>query len=121
MLGRLTRASRHPPNHRIAKLPRSASSLRNNLVRPHHFIILVLENVAVPDVASGKSFKARDDAGDHIGMRLRGILPSGFVWSGRLGIAGVFYLAAFVVIIGVKIPAVQNLKSHAVQMDGMRV
>src|SRR5579862_8659368 len=39
---------------------------RNNFVRPHHLVVLMFQDVAVPYVASGMAVEGDDDARDHL-------------------------------------------------------
>src|SRR5277367_6702754 len=56
---------------------------RHYIKWPHHFVVLVLEDVTVPHIAAGESFEADDDARDHAGIGADRILPAGFTWFGR--------------------------------------
>ena len=46
-------------------------------VGAHHFVVLVLQDVAVPDVAAHVAFEAYDDASDHAGIGADRVLPAG--------------------------------------------
>src|SRR5580692_2179494 len=55
----------------------------DDVVGAHHFIVLVLEDVAMPDVTPGKTFEANDDSRDHPRIRSHRVFPSSFVRIGR--------------------------------------
>jgi hypothetical protein len=59
--------------------------LRHYLERPHHLVVFVFEDVAVPDVAAGLSVEGNSDAGDHGGVGADGVFPSHLFRGGRLG------------------------------------
>src|SRR3954465_14904006 len=62
----------------------------DQFVGTHHFVVFVLEVMAVPDVFAWLAVEARDDAGDHPGVAAHGVFPAGFVcgrwyrWPGEL-------------------------------------
>ena len=49
----------------------------------HHFIVLVLEQVAVPHVAAGISLERHDDARNRLGVDPHRVLPPQFAGVGR--------------------------------------
>ncbi len=53
-----------------------------------NLIVLVFEDVAVPDVAAGLSLEWNDDARDHGGIGADGVFPSHLFRRGRTGGCG---------------------------------
>src|SRR5512135_3542036 len=61
-------------SHSASGLPRLR---RSDAVRPHHFVVLVLDDVAVPDELAGRR-ERRFDAGDLARQRDDGVLAAAF-------------------------------------------
>src|SRR5581483_1391081 len=98
-----------------------SSLTRDYLVGTHHFVVAMFENVAMPHVAAGESFKAHDDARNHAGIGAHGILPTCLVRLGRN--SGASESEDVLVLIGksIEAPAIENLKSNEMEMNGMGV
>lgn len=61
----------------MSAAPLGESALgRKNLAAAHHSVVLMREDVAVPDVTARISGKRNDDARDRLGVHARGILPA---------------------------------------------
>src|SRR5271155_172055 len=86
-------------------------SHRKHLKGPHHFIVLMFEYVAVPDIAPGVAFERNDDAGDHRGVGADGVLPAHLVCVGRLDGAGVAQRALCLELKGVEASAIEDLEA----------
>src|SRR5277367_4122435 len=80
----------------------------------HHFLCGVLQNVAMPQVASGIAFKTDNDAGHRAPVCTNGIFPAGFVDFGEKRRPGVAYLLRTKVLRRVKALAVENLHAGLV-------
>src|SRR5208283_2800572 len=93
----------------------------HNLVRPHHLVVLVLEDVAVPDVTSGKAFEGHDDSCDHLPVSPHRVLPSSFAWRGRLDWAKELEFVLGLIDPGFVVPPIKNLETYQMQMDGVCV
>src|ERR1700722_429147 len=52
--------------------------LGNDFEGPHHVVVLMLQHVAVKDIAAGVAFKARDNRQHVSGVDDGGVLPPGF-------------------------------------------
>ena len=94
---------------------------RNNFIRPHHFIVLVFEDVTMIHVLSGIAFKAHDETREHHGVHPHSVLPSGFVRLGRLGWADKPHPAGGLVRGFIEGPPIQNLEPHQMHVDRMRI
>jgi hypothetical protein len=92
-----------------------------DLVRAHHFVVFMLEDVAMPDVAAGVAVETDDDAGDHAGFGAHCVLPPCFRRIGRDRVARELQLVFADVGEGLKTAAVEDLKFDEMQMDGMRI
>ncbi len=70
------------PSQLRPRTPRSPTirrRLSDNFIRAHHVIILMLQHMAVVDIASGVTFKSSND-GEHLArIDSHRIFPSGFV------------------------------------------
>src|ERR1700754_432435 len=93
----------------------------DQLVRAHHFVVFVLEVMAVPDVFAWLAVEARDDAGDHPGVAAHGVFPAGFVGGRWYRWPGELQFLAGVPREEIERTALQYLEAHKVQVDGMRV
>src|ERR1700677_4708209 len=91
------------------------------LVGAHHFVVLVLQDVAVPDVAAGEAFEGDDDARDHAGVGAHSVLPAALRGGGGNCGPGETYRSLVLELEGVERPAVEYLKADQVQMDGVRI
>ena len=94
---------------------------RDDVVWPHHLVVLVFEQVAVPYVATRVAFKLCYDARNHPRMRLNCIFPSRLVSRTRHRRANVSDRSIFVVILWLKGATVQNLEPDRVQVDRVRI
>ena len=48
----------------------------DNFVGPHHFVVFVLQDVAMPHVAPGESFEGNDDARNHSRIGAYRVFPA---------------------------------------------
>jgi hypothetical protein len=92
-----------------------------HVVGPHHFIVFMFQNVAVPNVPASVALEPRNDPRHHTRMRLHGVFPTGFVQRWRHSCAHVLDSASLVVVLRLKGPAVEDLKSDQVEVNRMRV
>src|SRR5579863_3272568 len=93
----------------------------DHVVGPHHFVVLVLEDVAMPDVTTDKTFEANDDSCDHPRIRSHRIFPSGFVRIGRYRRPRVLHHALVLIKKRFKAAPVEDLESNQMQMDGVGI
>src|SRR5579862_1062723 len=100
-----------------------ATTLRwsNHFERPHHFIVLMFNNVTVPDVSAGVSLESNDDARDHRWLRADRIFPSRLARIGRHGQAQAGKLFRPHISRRVESLSIENQKTHHMQMDGMGI
>ena len=82
------------------------------LIRLHHFVVLVFEDVAVPDVTSNKAFEANYDSRDHPRVGAHRIFPPSFARFGRSGRSPVSEDALVLIGKGVKTTPVQDLEAY---------
>src|SRR3954452_18211624 len=85
--------------------------LRQNIVRPHHFVIFMLKNVAVPYIPPAVSFETHDDTRDHLRVLLHGILPARFSGRGRRWLVRIAQTAMKQVFHVIEASSIQNLKT----------
>src|SRR5215471_6095290 len=97
------------------------ASSRNDLIRPHHFVVLMFEKVAVPDIAARIAFELGDNASDHSRMGLDCIFPSRLVGCWRNRHSDIFYGSVPVVVLRFKRAPVQHLKANTVEVDWVRI
>jgi hypothetical protein len=93
----------------------------DHVIGPHHFIVLVLEDMAMPDVTSHKTFEADNDPRHHSRIGSHCIFPASLVRIGRhcrtcvleyaLGFVGEEFDAA----------SIEYLESNEMKMDGVGV
>jgi hypothetical protein len=93
----------------------------DHIIGPHHFIVLVLEDMTMPDVTSHKTFETDNDPRHHSRVGSHRIFPASFVRIGRhrrtrvlqyaLGFAGEEFDGA----------SIEYLESNQMKMDGVRV
>src|SRR5271163_4746428 len=95
--------------------------LRQHLVRPHHFVVLVIEVMAMPNVAVWIAFELCDDSRDHRGVGAHGILPSDLVRLRRDRWPRVPERLARCVGKLVELSAVKDLKAYRMKMNRMGV
>src|SRR5271156_3893528 len=114
-------ASDAPRNFRRGECRYPLRHRRDDFVRAHHLVVLVLEQMAMPDVTVGEALEARDDPCDHSGIGADGVLPAGFVRIGRRGGSEIADRSMLLIVEHVERAAVENLKANQMQMDGMRV
>ena len=81
----------------------------------------MFQNVAMPDIAAGVALEPYNDSRDHSRMRLHGVFPTGFVRRWRHSCADVLDSSSLVVVLRLKGPAVEDLKSDQVEVNRMRV
>jgi hypothetical protein len=93
----------------------------DHLIRPHHLIVLVLQHVAMPDVAPCISFERHDNARDHARVGARRVLPSGFGRFRRRRRARISQRILVLISEGVQTAAIQDLKTDQMKMDGVRI
>src|SRR5580700_11688022 len=104
---------------RLPRRNRGQSAYRDYVVGAHHFIVLVLEDVAMPDVTSDKTFKANDDSCDHPWISAHRVLPSGLVRVGRHRIPCVLQYASDFKREGFEAAPVEDLESNQMKVDGV--
>src|SRR6185312_10933706 len=102
--------------------PWSAGS-SHDLVRPHHFVGFMFEDVAVPDVSSGIRLEGNDDASGSSGRTLHHVFPAHFVRLGRHGWAGVAegQRVAGEIVLDAEAASIEDLEADHVQVDGVGV
>jgi hypothetical protein len=93
----------------------------DHVVGAHHFIVLMLEDVAMPDVASDKTFEANDDSRDHSWIRSNRVFPSSFVRIGRYRRPRVLQDALVFIEEGFEAAPVEDLESNQMKMDGVGI
>ncbi len=59
---------------------------RHNVIRAHHLVVFVLENMTVPNIPTEISIEAYDYSRNHLGFSTHGIFPSSLVLIGRMRI-----------------------------------
>jgi hypothetical protein len=107
--------------------PRAASiffqlKLRGqHFIGPHHLVVFVLEDVAVPNIAARIAFEAGDNPRHHLRVGAHGVFPSGFTRIGRQGGSNVLELALHKIVQSIEGTAVENLKADQVEVDGMNI
>src|SRR5271166_2690375 len=93
----------------------------HDLIRPHHLVVLVLEDVAVPDVTAGKAFEGHDDSCDHLPISPHRVLPSSFARSGQFARAKKLEFVLGLIDPWFVVLAIENLEAYQMQMDGVCV
>src|SRR5271155_4083180 len=91
----------------------------DHVVGAHHFIVLVLEDVAMPDVTPNKTFEANNDSRDHSWIRSHRVLPSSFVRIGRYHRPRVLQDALILIEEGFEAAPVEDLESNQMKVDGV--
>src|SRR5579862_2263327 len=106
---------------RLSRIQITEASCWRDDVGSHHLVVLVLEHVAVPDVAASIAFELDDDACDREGVNTGNVLPSHLAGSESVGGSGEDDLAGELVDSYIEGPAVEHLEADHVQVDGVGV
>jgi hypothetical protein len=61
---------------RSASATEHRSLCRHHFIGPHHLVVFVLEDVAMPDVAAGKALEGHQNARDHAGIGADRVFPA---------------------------------------------
>src|ERR1700733_5702065 len=109
----------HTPRRARGQL--TATTGYDNFVGPHHLVVLVFENMAVPDVAAGESLERNNDPRDHAWVGADRVFPAGLRRSRRNSRAGEADRPFVLKFESVERPAVEYLKPHQVQMNRVSV
>jgi hypothetical protein len=99
-----------------------ANQLRGwqGFVGPHHFVVLMFQDVAVPDVAAGEALKGDKNACNHARVGADGVFPPALEGLGRLPGPGEAQRSLGLEVDAIEAAAIENLKADEVQMNGDR-
>src|ERR1700735_1689980 len=95
--------------------------ISNDLVWPHHLVVLMLQQMTVPDVASGISLEWNNDPRDRARRSAYCVLHSGFIRIRRKSRARVANSLFQQILVDIQRAPVQDLKPHQMEMNGMGV
>jgi hypothetical protein len=111
----------HPDRYRRGRLQFDLQSpLRlDYFIGPHHFVVLVLQNMAVPNVTTRIACKWDDDSRDHSWISSDRVLPAGLSRLRRYGTTSVADNLLTLICKRLKSAPIKNLKTHQVKMNRM--
>jgi len=89
---------------------------RNHIKRSHHLVIFMLEDVAVPHIAAGETFKSNDDSRHHSWIGPDRIFPARLARLRSNRRPRVFNFPICPIRRSLEAPAVENLKPDQMQV-----
>src|ERR1019366_2149281 len=122
-LGVDSRASslRHRRQRVGAAAPEDSAASRKDLIGAHHLVVLMLEDVAVPDVTARISGKRNDAARERLGVHARHILPAELICLRARGRVREPQRAESHELKCGETAAIENLQTHNVKMYRMHI